>query len=219
MNLGEAKKDIRRRLDDVAAPFLWSDAEIVSYINEAQKEAAERALLIYDETSSLTEIAVQAGVATYDLDPRVLRVDRVFSVDRGRALNRTTVPVLDQESPRWEVRQGRPHSFIEEARYLRLFPIPAAAGEIRLSLWRVPLEPFGCDAQNDEEFEIDARHHVRMLDWALSLAYLKRDVDTYDEQKSAVYAAKFTESFGVRPDANMQRKQRIKRVPICRPSW
>jgi hypothetical protein len=218
MNLGEAKAYVRRRLDDVTAPYLWLDPEIIGYINESQKEAAERAFLIYDETSTLTELDVTAGEPKVALDARIISVDRV-SLDDCGSLCRTNTAELDKLSSRWERAEGRPHSFYEQEKYLRLVPTPAAAGTLHVALWRVPLEPFCASADNGEDFEIAPRYHERMLDWAIRCAYLKRDAETYDENKAAQHDALFTTEFGARRTANVQRKQRLHRPPIVRPQW
>ncbi len=50
-------------------------------------------------------------------------------------------------------------------------------------------------------------------------AYLKQDAETFDKMKAGEYGALFTASFGERPDANVQRKQRDRRPPVVACSW
>lgn len=216
MNLKQCKDRLRRRLDDLATPLLWSNAELVEYINEAHREAAERARLIYDEDGALTQVSVTAGTARYELDPAILGLNRVVLESNGLPLRRRTTEWMDENCPGWERNEGAPRVFVEREKYLVLSPTPLVDDAIRLSLWRVPLEPLDDD---DDEPEFAPRHHERMLDWAVHLAYLKRDADTYDEQKADRYEASFERSFGMRRDSNVQRKQRLHRVLTVKPQW
>lgn len=217
MNLEALLAELRSRLDDEAAPYLWSDESLTLYLNEAEREAAVRAKLLYDDTTpDFTHLAAIADAPTVLLDPRVLQVDRVL-LD-GRQLLRTTVDQLDREygEGRWRNHKGRPHSFIEESDWLRLYPTPQADGDLRLALWRLPAEDMAAPA---DEPEIDARWHLQMIEWAVHLAFKRRDSDAEDARRAAAADTTFTAAFGIREDANVQRKQRIKRVPVVRPHW
>lgn len=66
MNLLELRNAARIRLEDtIGPPFLWEDDELDTYINQAEREAAERAKLIEDDALPSTPLAVtritQAG--------------------------------------------------------------------------------------------------------------------------------------------------------------
>jgi hypothetical protein len=231
VTLAELRTALRQRLDDLASPQLWSDDELTAYLNEAQREAAERALLLYDSSSSVTQLRVSAGTALYNVDPLVLRIDRAVLASNGNVLRRTTTDELDNEvchwlyidaygvasaNTPWELRTGQPRGYIEQIGSIRLVPIPTSDDLVKLSLWRVPLEDM---ADDGDEPEIPPRHHARLIDWGERCAYLKRDSDTYDANKAALAEARFTAFFGERPDANVQRKRQIRRVPIVRAHW
>lgn len=67
MNLGEILKKWRFRVDDTKADFEWSDEEGRDFANQAQNEAAERALLLQadDQPASVTVTLSQSnGIAT-----------------------------------------------------------------------------------------------------------------------------------------------------------
>ncbi len=218
MTLEQLVAECRSRLDDEAAPYLWSESDLVRYINEAENEACIRARLIYDESSAeFSNAALLADQPTVVLDARILAVDRVRLTSTGRTLERVTRNRLDdQYGGRWENAQGVPRRFFEELGYLRVFPSPTISDELRLSLWRLPSEAMEAD---EDEPEIAPRFHLQMIDWAIRLAYLKRDADAFDQAKADRHEASFEKSFGPRPDANVQRKRRIKKVPIVRPRW
>ena len=51
MTVAEFIERFRLEMADNAAPYLWSDEEIVAYLNEAVDEACIRASLIEDSTT------------------------------------------------------------------------------------------------------------------------------------------------------------------------
>jgi hypothetical protein len=62
MNLLDLRAAARIRIEDtVGPPYLWDDPEIDHYINQAEREACERAKLIEDDTPPSVAVAV-AGI-------------------------------------------------------------------------------------------------------------------------------------------------------------
>lgn len=216
MTLGELIQETRERLDDIAEPFLWSKEKLTQYLNEAEREAAERARLLYDQTSSLTTFNTVVGQNAYPLNPLALGVHRVKVGDR--VLQRAQREDLDMISRRWEEMDGEPRRFfeLEDGRELTLYPRPVTVEPVQLALWRYPLELM---ADEDDEPEIPERWHFDLTHWAVHLAFLKRDADTDDRTRAERAEARFTQAFGIRRDANVQRKQRPRRAPCVTPSW
>ncbi|MGH8443784.1 MAG: DUF6682 family protein [Solimonas sp.] len=210
--------ELRGRLGDRALPYLCSDDELTLWLNEAEREACERSRLLYDETSSLARLNVLPSKSIYKLDPRILQVDTVRLASSGRNLDRTTKDKLDACAGNWRADEGRVEYFYEEPSYLGFYRSPAVADTAYLALWRLPLEDMRL---NDPQAcpEVASRYHMRLLDWPIFRAYSKQDSDLYDAEKAATAEAAFTISFGIRPDSNVQRKQRSKKVPICRAEW
>lgn len=228
MTLDEQIRACRALNGDTAKPFLWSDEEWTLYLNEAQREAAERGQLILDiSTPSVVEIPVVAGQRTYDLHPSIIKIKRA-KLDLGeRPLLERSTDEMDgagtgwfpsglnayaenanwfPAGTNWETLTGNPEWFIQNgSESITLIRIPTLPDMLRLRVTRLPLEDMTDD---EDEPEIPARYHFRMLDWARHLAYLKQDPDTKDEDKAATLEASFTAAFGVRPDANVQRKRR-----------
>lgn len=182
MNLSELRKLVRLRTRDTVKPYLCSDAEIDANINEAQREACSRALLIEDD--EITEVEITTDETRYDLDPRVIDVMDI-TVD-GR-------PFTDG----WTLTEGK----------LLLESLPRANSTLTLHAYLLPSAEMVSD---DDEPEIRPVHHVRMLDWAISLCFQSPDADMFDQQAADRYAMKFTESFGERPSALTQRNYRDK---------
>lgn len=223
MNVADFIAAFRSDLADIESPPLWSDEEIVAYLNAAVQEACERAFLIEDRaTPEVCTIALQPGVDTYSLHPSVFQIKRLTL--RGRPLDETSVEALDDERPGWEAHAGQPRAFIFEqasgalpAR-ARLVPTPAQAEPINLTVHRGALKKLSADMDQGKP-EIHERYHARLKDWLYRCAYLKQDVETMDKSRAAEFEALFTQSFGERPDANVQRKQRDRSPPLVTCSW
>lgn len=220
MDLAELVQTFRSRADDSAQPPLWTDTEIISYINEAQREACIRAKLIEDmDTPEVTRLALRAGKGLYDLHCSILWIRRVYLQGSNVALTESSVEYQDEAAfADWMTRVGTPRWFIfyEGNSQIRFIDAPKAADTAILRVHRLPLRPMKSPT---DRLEIHEKHHFRLLDWALRLAYLKQDADTYDEQKAQKYEAMFTASFGIREDANVLRKHADKDPPIIRPNW
>lgn len=206
----------RSAVHDVAIPPFWSGEEVVSYLNEAVQEACERAKLIEDRSMALTLVP---GQDTYSLHASVFEIKRLAL--RGRPLDETSVEELDADMPGWEGRTGTPRYFIFEpssgaqAAMVRLVPTPTAADAVALTVYRGALKALSED-RDQERPEIPERFHARLMDWLMHRAYLKQDADTFDPNKAATSLGLFVQTFGERPDANVQRKQRDKRPPLVR---
>ncbi|CAN7703278.1 hypothetical protein LJR066_005706 [Acidovorax sp. LjRoot66] len=223
MNVEQFIEAFRKDLTDHEDPPFWSDEEIVRFLNAAVQEANERAKLTEDRsTPAVCNIAVQAGVAVYDLHPSVLEIKRA-SLD-GKPLGETSLEAMDACSDGWESRTGQPRQFIFEqasgatpAR-LRLVYSPTKTGTVALTVYRGALKPLSADLPNGK-IELPERFQEQLKDWVYRCAYLKNDADTLNPVKAAEYESNFERSFGAKPDANVQRKQRDKRPPVVRSSW
>lgn len=225
MNLGQLRAALRERLDDTAAFGLWSDAEISRLLNNAEREAAERARLLRDETTdSITRIVTVVGKPVYPLSDRVFAVDGLIEEATGNPVP-PAVPALLQRFSNWKTRvANRPDAYIVEVTpserlQLRLFPGPSEADiAFRAAVYRYPR--FDMERDEDEP-EIHWRHHERMLDGAEAELYRRRDRDTYDPKKADDAEARFTASFGRRLDANVQRHHREERIETVamNPTW
>ena len=223
MNVADFIAEFRATVCDVELPHFWSSELIVRYLNEAVQEACERAKLIEDRTTPVVcSIALQAGESTYALHPSILEIKR--ATIGGRRLDETSVEAMDADCPGWESLQGTPRAYIFEqasggspAR-IRLVRTPADAETLSLTVYRGALKPLSADLDTGKP-EIPERFHERLMDWVLHRAYLKQDADTFDPNKAAVSLGLFVQSFGARPDANVQRKQRDRRPPVVRSNW
>lgn len=209
-------------LDDAADGQLWTDDNLVRYLNAAVNEACERAWLIEDRfTPACCVIPLVAGQAEYPLHKSVLKVKRVAW---GREiLAPTSTEALDDDHFGWENAQGRPEAFIESSSNgIRLSRIPRAADvaatpSLQLTVYRTLLCPLTINGQLDTELpDIKPIYQLRLLWWAAHLAFLKRDAEAFDPVRANEFEAMFTRAFGQRRDANVERKHRDRRPPVVR---
>ena len=223
MKVAEFITDFRADLVDNDTPPLWSDADIVRYLNDAVQEANVRAFLTEDRlTPAVCTVTLAPDVSTYQLHPSVFEIKRATL--RGRPLDETSVEELDDECPGWENWKGSPRLFIFEQASgarpasIRLVRIPTQADTLSLTVYRGALNPLTA-ANGTAKPELPERFHERLKDWVYRCAYLKQDADAFDKSKAIEFEASFERSFGPRPDANVQRKQRDKRPPIVTINW
>lgn len=199
----------RARAHDTVAPYLWSDDELQEYLDDAHNEAAERGSLLRDSTTAeICEVAVAATIAAYELDPRILLVLRAKLDGETRPLDITSTEALDRDKPGWEEASGRVTSIAIDAQgsgwLATLVPTPNEADVLRLQVFRLPMESIATDTA---EPELNARLHVRLVDWMMFRAHSKKDAETQDDAKATMHEAIFTSAFGQRIDANVRRKQ------------
>ena len=186
MNLSDLRLLVRRRTRDTGSPPLWSDDEIDGNLNEAERETCVRALLIEDNSSSITQIDTATDEKRYAIDPRIIDVIAI------EAASAPGVAIFG-----WSLTEG----------YLVLDRLPAKADTLTLRCYRLPLSDMVDDSDSPE---IRSMYHERMADWAISLCYMAPDAECFDQQASDRYAARFTQSFGDRHNANSVRNFREK---------
>src|SRR5258708_26884321 len=105
----------RSEVDDAKEPFLWPDADLMEYLNDAENEACRRARLIIDSTNEdICQIAIVAATALYALDPRVIFIRRARMQSRSLPISRGSIRDLDEGAPGWESHTGQVVHFITD---------------------------------------------------------------------------------------------------------
>lgn len=194
---------------------LWSNAELLRYIDEAQNEFCERINALPDSTRFVSEIT--AG------DPWVKVDERITLIRKGRldTLKTTLVPTTLKEVEEgvgerdynntfavgsdWEDRTGNPRHVITdlEAGKGRLVPIPVADDVISWTVYRMPR----FSLIDGGQLEIENKYRRGLLLKAKSLAYTKHDTETRQESKARDFADKW-EDYIDRADLGHKRKRR-----------
>ena len=207
----------RAHLDDAGAPgVLWTDEQLVSYLNNGMTEACRRALLIKDSTSSLCNVAVDSGTPTIDLDSSILFIDRahyaftVALVNKIGRVRRIDMSVLDSIIG-WEGLSGTPRYFSTDYndRKILLVPTPDVDGYLKLSCYRDVSEQATLDNLADVEPEFDPTYHSALIWWMGYEAFRKHDGETEGTDLAEKDYAAFERVFGpARPAAAFEMARR-----------
>lgn len=192
----------RAELDDTVEPYLWPDDDLMEFANDAQNEAARRARLLIDSstTAICTLAATVANHGLVALDPRVLFVRRA-RIAGCLPLARMNLQDMAELDPYWQdASAARPRAFIPdfETGKLQFWPFPDATYAVGLTVVRDPLVEMD-DLQDTPE--IASRYHRSLLHWMLYRAYGKQDAEANDPKKAAESLARFEQEFGQKSSA------------------
>jgi hypothetical protein len=187
--------------------LLWSNESLARYINEAQKQAVRRSLLIKDFTTYT--ITTVANTSTYTLDSKIIRVKDIDNDTDGLPLTE-----LQYEDVRgvqnWKTAAGTPDYYIVDYDMgkIRLYKIPEAVHTLNLVVYRLPLKDLDWDTGSSASPEIREEYQIPMLHYAAFLAYSKQDVDAFDPQKAMYHLQQFNAEFSDTSAYSETRKRR-----------
>lgn len=194
MDFSVIETSVRRTLDDNSVgDKLWSQEEILEYAQDAENEACERADLIIDETTNLTNVSVNTSTGTYALAVTITDIKSAKMANGTEPLMETSERVLDNTVPSWRSATGTPRSYAKTpTNNIIIYPKPATADTINMTVARFPNTPMAVDGGP----EVDARYHAGLLEWILHRAYMKNDSETLNVDKANDHAKKFEAFFG-----------------------
>lgn len=182
-------------LHDTEKDYLWPDAFLIRALNEAERQACNRANLLFDDaTYSLT---LTDGVASYAVNPLVTQIEYVEF--NGKEVLHKSKHEVQRDDALWRTRSGmldKPVSYIMRGHTLTLTPKPDAADAalpVNLEVYRLPVTPMAADADTPE---IPSEYHRDLIYWVLHEAYKKQDADAFNQEKSDYFLGRFTEIFG-----------------------
>lgn len=221
MNREDLRDLWRRDVDDVAVPYLWSDADFNLWINEAVDEACVRARLIQDSTSAICTIALADATAHYTLDASIFVVKSARIAAPARKLQILTRGQLDAHDADWEARTGdTPEAVLFDMNTgkITVYPIPTGVLSLKLTVWRstTEAEQMGDDV---DEPAIARQFHTDLLHWVSKRAYERKDSETYDPERSKDHEAQFTRKFGDRPSAHALKHMASNRRRETKAQW
>lgn len=185
MTVGDLIKAFREDEHDSVAPFMWSDAQLWRFANEALIEFAVQTKSIYDDEGEASVIDYRAGEQDLDLHPAVIDVieayagNRTLRIAAPGAVRRSALPC-----------GGQPELLVlnRSSGLMRMYPAPATAGTLELLVVRKPLVEVG-EADSIPDVPIDERRHL--LQFIKHRAYSVPDADTFDAGRSAHFLAEF----------------------------
>lgn len=202
MQLSELITLFRQEADDTVQPYLWSDAELIDFANDAQDEACRRGRLLVDSTTpEITSRSVLvADNGLLPLDARVLFIRRARLAGRV-ALQRMNMQDMESWNAFWQdMAPGTPTMFITDysTGYVQLWPMPDANSTLLLTVVRMPMNQMN---DGSDVPEIAPRWHRSLRHWMLYRAYSKQDSEANDPKKAADSLALFEQEFGKKSSA------------------
>lgn len=173
----------REEVYDAVAPYLWSDALIYRYIDDAQKQFCRDTYGIADARSFKVNIKSD-GTEWYRYDPRILKVRGAVFSDTGRKVPIIPFEKMAEHGYSFNGSQGPLAALITglEENTFRTVPVPNAVSTVNLTTFRLPE-----DVVAGDELEIAPQHHIHLLHWVKHRAYDVQDAETYDKKASEKY--------------------------------
>jgi hypothetical protein len=219
LTLADLRRRARARLDDELAPYLWSDSELLDYINDTVRDAAVRATLSIQDDVAITLIP---GTNKYSLPSSIMEVNAVYLTSRpSNTLRRTSFRAQRDYRP-VVTQTGTPHAYALDQttaglgdyagtfiRTITFINTPSIADTAMLDVTRLPALLEDSDAVP----EMDEFWHPDLVFGITGLAYLKKDADTFDPKRSVRDLQLFEDRFGVRIPASVMRERQTD-VPL-----
>ena len=113
MDFSQIETSVRQTLDDNSTTDkLWSQDDILEYARDAENEACERADLLIDNTSSLTDITADTSTGTFGIASTVISVRSAMMSLGSEPLMKTSEEVLDKSFSGWRTASGTPRSYV-----------------------------------------------------------------------------------------------------------
>lgn len=218
----ELLTQLRSDLDDPLLPgdgqypdedSLWADAELLQYIDEAQKEFAVRTLAIPDSSTYVSTVTANSPWVTIDENIVEIRVGylttakhevsptTLVDIERGFGdSDYNTVSFSD-----WRNATGTPRYAVTdlEAGKARLVPTPTANDMIEWSVYRLP----ATISEDCDDPEIESQYHYHLLTYAKFKAYMKQDAEVFDPGKAQIYRQEW-EDVLIEADSRQKVKRR-----------
>lgn len=187
MNTTDLLSFAREELFDKALPYLWSDALLYTYIDDAQKQFCRWTYGIEDARSFKLTIKAD-GTEWYAIDPAILKVRNAIDPATGADVPLIAFEKMGQAGLKFDGRQGPMRALITgmEKNYVRAHPVPNTASVVELRTFRLP-----ADVVAGDDFEIDSQHLLPLLMWVKHKAYSVQDADVADPRKAAENYAAF----------------------------
>ena len=198
MSLVDLITDVRRQIDDLTEPYLWSDDEITDYLDEAEDTLCEDALCLPDQE----ELGYEASTGWLALPQYIVQIRAVFDAD-GRQVqlcNRAPWEELVDYDGDYGMRvanrdwltttDNRVRALVTDLRVdlVRLYPIPTVAGTLTLDVFRRPKA--GLLQRGTLELT-DRKQQRLVVTKACALAYGKHDAEAYNPQMAQALDAEY----------------------------
>lgn len=220
MNAQQILDATRTLLDDTVEKYRHTDAELLGYLANADDEACLRLRVMQDASSAVCSIALTTSAQTYTLHPSIYAVRRARIDGQRDALKLTDVRWLDRNYPGWDdatlTSAALPVAAVFDAatRKLTLNTIPAAAGTLKLMVWRRPTDSEKVEGLDDDP-NCPEHAHQYLKHWIAHEALAQKDAEKGDAAESQKQLGYFTAALGPRPtlhDVQLWSVQRERKI-------
>lgn len=198
----------REDMDDVEAPYLWSQQRVYRYLDAAHKAFARRTDLL----GTTATVTITAGNPLVDIDPRWTRIRRATLNSTGKEISVTNFADLDHEmfeddygsafefSTGWETKTGPPQFLVldmerDKGRLAPYLAVGTPNDQLNLLVYREPTTDIvynvGTGAVTGTLEVTDTQDQEALLWWMRSLAYGKHDAETANPNSEEAYRVKF----------------------------
>lgn len=217
--LQELRNNILRDRSDLIAgdtDSLWSDETLLSYIKDAERRFARRALILRDSTTpEATQIKLKTGVATYPAHSSVIAVLSARYDTNQYDLTRSGHALIGQSAPPeflefdpsvpYTVAPGSPVAYYTDETLVfarqggitvSVYPAPSAVEDgkiLHLRTLRVPMVGYTMD-DLARESELPEDYQLDVLEWAAYRAQRGWDGDAGAPVSADAHKAAFEES-------------------------
>ena len=187
MNTTELLAVCRQEVFDLELPYLWSNALIYTYIDDAQKQFCRLTYGIEDSRSFRVNIKAD-GTIWYTVNPRILKIRNAVDATTGDSVDLVAIEKMAEQGMKFGGSTGPLKALITgmEKGYVRAYPIPSVASTVELRVFRLPE-----DVEAGDDFEIDPQHVLNLLLWVKYRLYMVQDADARDEKKAALNKNEF----------------------------
>ena len=195
MNLGEIIAAYRVEAFDNEVPPFCSDELLALYATEAQTEACRRGVILRDSVSPMCSLAFAADATHVVIAPQIVRILRART--GGHDVTTIDVEDMDASFPNWQddASRGRPTHLVAgmTTGALHLWPRPADAGTLSLTVQRMPIKALVNDTDKPE---IRQEAHQALVDWLIHKACSRQDGELFNAQKASAALDRFEKEFG-----------------------
>lgn len=206
---------------DLKAPYLWSEAEVYRYLNDAYTMFVRLTGGVPDFTSDVTQVPIVAGQVDAEVSTKILKFREARLASTGRVLdilNYNSLPAqprIDYGVSRTQIAERTPgpvRAMVigKQRGAVSWLQVPVENDSVSLIVDRLPLTTIAGDGQALSD--VAEEHHLALLLWMKSLAYGKQDAETFDRGRRDEYRAEFT-TYCVLAKAEMDRyKSRVRSI-------
>ena len=186
MDATELRDLFRAEMSDAVLPYLISDLQVYTYLDDAQKQFCRWTEGIEDGRSFT--LAVVPTVEWYDTDKSILKLRRAVNTATGRPLTLINPEKIEDRGIRFDGRTGVLSTLVVgiEPHTVRAWPLPNAAATVALEVFRLP-KTIG----TGDELEIDTQHHINLLLWAKHRAYGIEDSEVFNGKRAQEFEQRF----------------------------